>query len=183
MIRIRVTAALVAALAAIFSPAAHADVVAPPAGLPCPGDLGGVMTKSSDGANYLVCVVPDCWLANQRLRNDPAAAGEMQICGNGPYWVPVFTPFPPNDSWLSYGPPITLHGQGMRNPDVTSGDWTAAPLDPEAVCRAQEQTVVEAGVLSAAQVFEGEPGKPMAVPMLPQLFYLTLSGHCLWTRD
>lgn len=97
-------------------------------------------------------------------------------------WVVVQTPFEPNDSWFSYGPAITLHGQGMRNPNLLSGNWMAVPLDPEAACRAQEQTVVEAGVLSDPQIFEGRQGAPLALPMLPGLFYVKLSGHCRWTR-
>lgn len=175
--------AVAVVLAALTCGAAHADVVAPPAGLPCSEDLGGVMTMSTDGVNYLVCVVPDCWIANKSARSDPSGAGVMQVCGNGPFWAPVFTPFDPNDSWLSYGPAINLHGQGMRNPDVISGNWTATPLDPLTTCRAEEQTVVEAGVLSAPEIFESEQGAPLALPLLPKLFYLKLSGHCLWTRN
>ena len=115
------------------------------------------MTLLADGQTYAVCQVNT--------------------------WVGVQTPFEPNDRWLSYGPVITLHGQGMRNPNLLSGAWTAAALDPEATCRAEEQTVVEAGVLSDPQIFEGSQGASLTVPMLPRLFYVKLSGHCLWTRN
>ena len=98
-------------------------------------------------------------------------------------WRAAPVPFEPNSTWLSYGPTITLHGQGMRNPNLSSGRWTATPLDPETVCRVQQETVVEAGVLSAPRVFQGDPGQPLSVEMLPQLFYALLSGHCLWTED
>ena len=71
----------------------------------------------------------------------------------------------------------------MRNPNLSSGQWTATPQDAETVCRAQQETVVEAGVLSPPQVFEGKPGQQLSVEMLPKLFYVELSGHCLWTED
>lgn len=128
----------------------------------CPAELADTMTLLPDESTYVSC---------------------QQQSGGGYGWVPVQTPFEPNDSWLSYGPVINLHGQGMRNPNLTSGNWTATPQAPDATCRAEEQTVVEAGVLSAPQIFEAEQGKPMAVPMLPKLFYLQLSGHCLWTKN
>jgi hypothetical protein len=92
-------------------------------------------------------------------------------------------PFEPNDQWLSYGPMITLHGQGMRNPNLTSGRWTATPQDSETVCRAQQETVIEAGVLSAPQVSQGITGQPLSLEMLPKLFYAELSGNCLWVKD
>lgn len=155
------TGAFVAALAVMAGGTAHADAPAPQAGAPCAAELADVMTLLPDGQTYAVC------------RQGPAGA----------VWAEVQTPFEPNDAWLSYGPVITLHGQGMRNPNLSSGNWTATPLDPDAACRAEEQTVVEAGVLSPPEVFGGEPGKPMALPMLPKLFYLQLSGHCLWTRS
>jgi hypothetical protein len=98
-------------------------------------------------------------------------------------WTPAPTPFEPNDQWLSYGPVITLHGQGMRNPNLTSGQWTATPQDSETVCRAQQETVIEAGVLSAPQVSQGAQGQSLSLEMLPNLFYAELSGNCLWVKD
>ncbi|WP_293305549.1 hypothetical protein [Mycolicibacterium sp.] len=162
MSRYRTIAAVVAALAALSCGAARADTQAPRAGAVCPADLADVMTLLPDGQTYAIC-----------QQSGPDSFG----------WAPVQTPFEPNDTWLSYGPVITLHGQGMRNPNLTSGNWTATPREPEAACRAEEQTVVEAGVLSAPEVFQGEAGKPMTLPMLPKLFYLQLSGHCLWGKN
>ena len=153
--------ALVAAgLAA--GPAAHADVPVPELDSPCTVELDGVMTLLPDGTTYVSC--------QQRSGADYA-------------WAAVQTPFPPTDTWLSYGPAITLHGQGMRNPNLTSGSWTATPQDPETTCRVTQTTVVEAGVLAAPEVSEGEAGKPLAVQMLPKLFYAELAGDCLWVRD
>jgi hypothetical protein len=71
----------------------------------------------------------------------------------------------------------------MRNPNLSSGRWTATPRDVEATCRVTQTTVVEAGVLAPPQVSEGEKGKPMTVEMLPSLFYVELDGDCLWEKD
>jgi hypothetical protein len=51
------------------------------------------------------------------------------------------------------------------------------------VCRAQQETVIEAGVLSEPQVSEGAEGQSLSLEMLPKLFYAELSGNCLWVRD
>ena len=159
--RITAVGAVAAALAMLTCGAAHADPQAPQTGAACPAELDGTMTLLPDEVTYAIC----------------------QQQPGGFAWAAVQTPFDPNDSWLSYGPAINLHGQGMRNPNVTSGDWTATPLDPLTTCRAEERTVVEAGVLSTPEIFESEQGAPLALPMLPKLFYLKLSGHCLWTRN
>lgn len=140
----------------------HADAAVPGVGAACPAELNGAMTLLPDGTTYVTC---------------------QQQSGPAYGWAAVQTPFPPNDTWLSYGPPITLHGQGMRNPNLTSGPWTATPQDPETTCRVTQTTVVEAGVLAAPEVSEGEQGKPMAVQMQPKLFYAELAGNCLWVKD
>jgi hypothetical protein len=142
--------------------AARADAITPQLEAPCSADLAGVMTLLPDNQTYVVC-------------------GEE--FGSGFAWQAAPVPFEPSTRWLSYGPGINLHGQGMRNPNLSSGQWTATPQDPQTVCRAQQQTVVAAGVLASPQIFEGEPGQPLSVEMLPQLFYVELSGHCLWTGD
>lgn len=133
----------------------------PQVGAPCPEQLADAMTLLPDATTYVAC---------------------RQQAG-GYTWADVQTPFDPSDTWVTYGPAVTLHGQGMRNPNLTSGQWTATPLDPESDCRASQQTVIEAGVLSDPQVFEGEKGKALTLPMLPKLFYAELSGNCLWVRD
>lgn len=152
---------LAAAGAALLGAApAHAEPVAPQLGDGCPAELSGAMTLLPDQQTYAVC----------------------QEVIDSAVWAAVPSPFDPNDTWFSYGPTITLHGQGMRNPNLRSGDWTATPQDPESACRLQQQTVVEAGKLSAPQVSAGEAGKPLDVEMLPKLFYAELSGNCLWNR-
>lgn len=155
-----VLCAAAAAGVALTSAVAGADAPVPAVGSPCPAELAQAMTLLDDGRTYMRC--------------EP---------GVGYAWAEVQTPFDPQDAWLSYGPPITLHGQGMRNPNLSSGRWTATPQDPETICRAVQTTVVEAGVLATPVVSEGEQGQPLALEMLPKLFYAELSGDCLWVRD
>jgi len=157
-----VASAFVAVLAAASSGIAHADVPTPQLEAPCPVELAGSMTLLPDQQTYVVC------------REEIAARFA---------WMAASTPFEPNDQWLSYGPAITLHGQGMRNPNLTSGQWTATPQDSETQCRAQQETVIEAGVLSTPQVSQGAKGQSLALTMLPNLFYAELSGNCLWVKD
>lgn len=145
----------------LVGPVAHADVAPPEVGAPCAAELDGAMTLLPDESTYVSC--------------------EQQP---GRYaWTPAMTPFPPNDSWLSYGPAITLHGQAMRNPNLSSGAWTATPQDPETTCRMTQTTVVEAGVLAAPEVSEAGQGKPLEVQLRPNLFYAELAGNCLWVKD
>lgn len=145
----------------LLAPApAHADPVAPQLGDGCSVDLSGAMTLLPDAQTYAIC----------------------QEVVDSAVWADVPVPFDPSDTWFSYGPTITLHGQGMRNPNLRSGRWTATPQDPGSACRVQQQTVVEAGKLSEPQVSAGEAGKPLDVEMLPKLFYAELSGNCLWNR-
>lgn len=152
----------VAAAALTFPAYAHADAPVPQAGAPCPQEFANVMTQLPGGADFLVCqAVPD-------------HAGS---------WAPVVTPFDPSSRWLSYGPEITLHGQGFRNPNLRSGRWTANPLDPAAVCAADQVTVVSAGVLAPLVHSQGEPGQPLQLEVLPKLFTIVLSGDCLWSED
>lgn len=139
---------------------ARADVVPPAVGAGCSPDLDGAMTLLPDQTTYVAC----------------------RQTGVGQTWVPVQTPFPPNDTWLSYGPPITMHGQGMRNPNLSAGEWTGTPQDSESACKVTQTDVVEAGVLAAPQVSQGEQGKPLTVRMNTTLFYVELSGDCLWVK-
>lgn len=154
-------AVLGAALPLGVAPLAHADDPLPPQlGAGCAADLVDAMTLLPDEQTYVVCL------------DGPGGAS----------WAPAPIAFDPHDIWLSYGPVITLHGQGMRNPNVTAGEWTATPRDPQTVCRAAQQTVVQAGVLSDPQVSEADAGAELTVRLLPRLFYLELSGDCLWEK-
>lgn len=155
--------ALVAAAALSFgSGSARADDPVPQAGAPCPIDFANVMTQLPGGADYLFC---------QPLPDRPGS------------WTPAVTPFDPASRWLSYGPQITLHGQGFRNPNLRSGQWTATPLNPATVCGADQVTVVSAGVLAPLVHSQSTPGQPMSLDVLPKLFTIVLSGDCLWSED
>ncbi|BBY66367.1 hypothetical protein [Mycolicibacterium helvum] len=156
--------ALIAAVAAALASAApaHADAPVPQAGAPCPQDFADVMTQLPGGADFLVC---------QAVPDQPGR------------WAPVVTPFDPASRWLSYGPEITLHGQGFRNPNLRSGQWTATPLDPATECAADQVTVVSAGVLAPLVHSQGQPGQPLRLDVLPKLFTIVLSGECLWSQE
>jgi|SRR5215207_11114163 len=135
---------------------ASADPVLPQPGTPCAPDLANTMTWPPDAEVPLEC------LENR--------------------WQAVITPQPPNDRWLSLGPTMTLHGQGMRNPNVAPGAWTATPQDDNSQCRAEQQAVVSAGEVGPPQVAESPKGRPLSFLLLPQLFSIEMSGYCLWTR-
>ncbi len=144
------------------SATATADSPVPQAGTSCPAAASGAMTALPDRGGYLMC---------QGEPNAPSS------------WVPVVEPFPPNDTWLSYGPAITLHGEGLRNPNLSSGQWTAAPQGPGEKCTAEQVTVVRAGVVAPPEISAGEPGQPLSLQVLPRLFSIKLSGDCLWTQS
>jgi hypothetical protein len=154
---VKCLATALATLALLLSPAiATADPVVPQPDTSCPSDYADVMTLPSGTSMPLLC--------------------------EGGQWQTVTTPQPPSDRWLSFGPTMTLHGEGRRNPDVTSGGWTATPQDSTSRCRAEQSTVVSPGVVSPPQVTEGKPGQPLDVQLAPRLFDLQLSGYCLWER-
>lgn len=152
------SAAFALATVALFlsSAVATADPVAPQPDTPCPSKFSDVMTWPSSAKMPLVC--------------------------QGGQWRTVTSPQPPSDRWLSYGPEMTLHGEGRRNPSVTSGNWTATPQEATSKCRAVQSTVVSPGVVSSPEVAEGQAGQPLEVPLMPRLFDLQLSGYCLWER-
>jgi hypothetical protein len=135
-------------------PVASAEPVLPQPGTPC----------SSEGAMTLL---PDAKLPLECLGNQ---------------WHAVITPQPPNDRWLSFGQPMKLHGEGLRNPDVASGAWTATPQDAESQCRAEQRAVVSAGEVGPPQISESAGGQQLSFRVLPQLFSIEMSGYCLWTR-
>jgi hypothetical protein len=154
----RATAITVASLtAALWSPTvATADPVAPQPDTPCASDLSDVMTWPPGAKMPLVC--------------------------RAQQWLLVTTPQPPNDRWLSYGPAMTLHGEGLRNPSIKSGEWTAVPQDANSGCRAEQRAVVEAGVVGPPQAAESPKGHPLSFQVVPRLFSIDMSGYCLWAR-
>jgi hypothetical protein len=153
----RSAAGVAAALALLLSSAvSSADPVVPQVDTSCPAGLAEVMT----------------W---------PSGAKMPLVCQDG-QWRSVTTPQPPSDRWLSYGPEMRLHGEGMRNPEVKSGKWRATPQDSASQCRAQQSVVVGPGVVSQPETAEAKAGEPLEFTVLPRLFDITLSGNCLWER-
>ena len=156
------SAMLVAAAVLVAPAVAHADTPIPQAGAACADVLADAMTQLPSGSDFLVCrAAPD----------------------GSHVWAVAAVPFEPNDKWLSYASGIILHGQGFRNPNLSSGSWTATPLNPDTVCGAEQVTVVSAGVLAPPHNSQGEPGQPLAVELLPKLFTVTMTGDCLWSKD
>ncbi|CAN5639298.1 hypothetical protein BH11ACT6_BH11ACT6_15710 [soil metagenome] len=102
-------------------------------------------------------------------------------CAGGT-WTTFGGPYPSSETWVSDVTGITLHGQGLRNPEIMSGAWTATPLDPAAVCVVQQASVVSAGEVGPAETTTGQPGQPLDFQVLPVVFSITLSGDCLWQK-
>jgi len=147
------------ATAALMSPTAvaAADPVAPQPGTPCPPVLAAAMTVPSANAAPIVC--------------------------NAGTWEGVDTPYPISDRWLSYGPVVKLHGQGLRNPNLLSGAWLATPLGDDTTCRAEQRAVIPGTPqVGPAKVDQGDPGRPMPFEVVPILFSIEMSGDCLWQR-
>ncbi|MGB3484953.1 MAG: hypothetical protein WBB07_22385 [Mycobacterium sp.] len=100
----------------------------------------------------------------------------------GGTWTPFGGPYPYGDTWVSDVAGITLHGQGLRNPEIMSGAWTGTPLDPAAVCGAQQASVVAAGEVGPEETVTGDPGQVLDFQVLPVVFNITLTGDCLWQK-
>jgi hypothetical protein len=154
--------AMIALLAAgaTLSPlgVAAADPVAPQADTPCPVEAKDAMT----------------W---------PAGRTAPLLC-DGTTWASVTDPYPISAEWLSYGPVMTLHGEGRRNPTLESGDWTATPLTPESSCAAVQFAVITGTpTVGPPQTDRGEPGQPLSLQVVPRLFTIELTGDCLWRRS
>jgi hypothetical protein len=157
---LRRTGLVVAAAAALssFPAPANAEPVVPQSGTECASSLLGALTWPADTKTPLEC----------------AQSGR---------WVPVDNPYPISDRWVSYGPAMTLHGQGRANPTLLSGDWTATPLDDESRCAAAQTAVVRgAPVVVPAGTAEGEPGQPLSLQLVPTLVTIEMSGNCLWQK-
>jgi hypothetical protein len=135
---------------------AHAEPVVPQPDTQCSENLTGALTQLPDGKTLVQC--------------------------RGSRWHIVDDPYPNSDRWLTYGPRLTLHGEGMRNREINSGDWIAYPQDSGSWCNAELLVVVSAGKLSAPQVSKGEPGRSLKLRVPPLLFTIELSGYCLWQK-
>jgi hypothetical protein len=151
---LRLAVPLFAAL--VTAAPAYAEPAVPQPDTACPPDLTGTATLPFGRSLPLIC-------AEQR-------------------WQAATAPGDPSDRWVSFGPVMALHGGGLRNPNLLPGPWTATPLDPDTRCAATQQTVVSAGVLAAPVRDVGAPGQPLSLEVLPSLFDISMTGHCLWER-
>lgn len=134
----------------------YADPPVPQPDSICPSDLTGTATLPFGRSLPLIC-------QDQR-------------------WQAATAPTEPSDRWVSFGPVMALHGGGLRNPNLLPGPWTATPLDPDTRCAATQQTVISAGVLGNPVITEGAPGQRLSLEVLPSLFDISMTGHCLWER-
>ena len=145
--------------AGVSAPGAWADPVVLQSDSSCPANLEGALTRTTDGTTFLEC--------------GRAATGYR--------WQP-FAGDPPRDRWVSYGPELTLHGQGRRNPEILSGDWIGRPQDPVSTCGVEQAAVVSPGQVGAPQTSTGRSGQPLEFVVLPLVFSISLTGNCLWER-
>ena len=97
-------------------------------------------------------------------------------------WGIVTSDYPSSDRWLTYGPQLTLRGEGTRNYNLRSGDWIALPQDPDSQCIEEQVVVVRAGVVSSPQRAAGATGQQLSFRVLPNLFSIMMKGYCLWTK-
>jgi hypothetical protein len=154
--------AIAEAIAVLSAPtAAYADLVEPQQDTACSPDLANAMT----------------WLPEQKIN---------LVCLQQPndryLWKAITSDYPSSDRWLTYGPQLTLRGEGIRNHNLRSGDWIAVPQDPDSQCIAEQIAVVSAGVVSSPQVDGGATGQQLSFEVLPNLFSITMKGYCLWKK-
>ena len=156
-VRTLLTALALGACAVGAAPPAQADPVPPQPDTACAAELDGALTGA-------------------------AGSDALLQCRDGG-WQPYTEVYPASDRWLTTDAPLTLHGQGMRNPEVHAGQWTGTPQDGESACTSTQIDVVAAGELAAPQTLTGDPGRPLEFPVSAKLFSVTLSGFCLWQRS
>jgi hypothetical protein len=163
MKRIAVGLAAVAAAAGPLAaaPLAAAAPATPQAGAACTQAVGNALAQLPDLMTVLQC----------------------RDQGNGEYrWQLFDSPFPHGDRWLTYGPVLTLHGEGQPNREIDSGAWVGYPQSPDSRCMAAQLDNTAAGDRTPPQVATGEPGKPLKLRIVPLLFTVELQGDCLWQK-
>lgn len=103
-----------------------------------------------------------------------------QLAGEDYRWEVVKSDYPSSDRWLTYGPRLTLRGQGTRNYNLRSGDWIGLPQDPDSQCIEEQLAVLGAGVVSPPEVEAGPAGQQLSFRVPPNLFSIAMTGYCLW---
>ncbi|WP_264025752.1 hypothetical protein [Mycolicibacterium insubricum] len=134
---------------------------------------GAVCAATLDGA---VTQLPD-------QSTEPGARKSLLECKDGS-WQDYRAEYPNSDRWLSTGPELVLHGQGVRNPEFMAGHWTGTPQESDAICHA---TYVQGGddnpKITQTHEVNGDAGKPVEFEAPVRLFTVTLTGNCLWERS
>jgi hypothetical protein len=154
---------VVAWLAMVAMPAvAHAEALVPQPDTPCRPDLAGTLAQLPDLDTLVQCSARP---------------------GRGYIWEVFADPYPNSDRWFTYGPKLTLHGEGQRNREINSGDWIATPQDAGSACRAEQVAIADTGSVGPPTVSTGEAGQPLNLRLPPLLFTIELSGHCLWQKS
>ena len=158
MKRMSVGAAVVG-IAVVAAPVAGA-VPVPQPGASCSQAVADAMTQLPDLMTFLQCRQQD---------------GESR-------WQSPDSPYPKSDRWLTYGPALTLHGEGQRNREIDSGQWTGYPQADDSRCEAAQLDNTAAGERTPPQIAVGQGGQPLTLQLLPMLFTVELRGYCLWRK-
>jgi hypothetical protein len=156
----RSVGAAMVAIAVVAAPPAGAAPVPQP-GASCSQAAAGAMTQLPDFLTFLQC--------------REQSGGEYR-------WQSPDSPYPHSDRWLTYGPQLTLHGEGQPNREIDSGEWTGYPQAADSRCEAAQLDNTAAGERTPPRVAAGEPGQPLTLQVLPMLFTVELRGYCLWQK-
>ena len=151
--------AAVVAIAVVAAPVASAAPVPQP-GASCSHALADAMTQLPDLTTFLQC---------------RQQGGESR-------WQSPDSPYPKSDRWLTYGPALTLHGEGQRNREIDSGKWIGYPQASDTQCKAAQLDNTAEGERTPPQIAVGEAGQPLTLQLLPMLFTVELRGYCLWQK-
>jgi hypothetical protein len=154
-VRRAITVGLACGAIAATSAVATAKPAAPEPSTPCAASLIGALTQLPDLTTLL-------------------------RCDEGATWRVFADPYPNSKRWFTYGPPLTLHGEGQQNREIDSGNWVGVPQDPASACSARPVAIADTGGLDLPQESTGEAGRPLLVRLQPLLFTVELTGYCLW---
>ena len=153
MLLLRVLFAGLTTATVIAAPTAGAD---PATDTSCTPELEGVMSKRATSDVAMLC--------KDRM------------------WWPQPVDAPPSDRWVTFGPTLTMRGQGLPNPNVVQGSWLATPIGPWTRCRSMQQSGVAPGAISPPLEDQGPPNQPMLFQIDPNMVSTQFSGYCLWVR-
>jgi hypothetical protein len=173
------------ALASWIAAAAFAQIVAVPVAVadapvvprpdaPCTPQLANVKT----------------WNLNQSPDAQPFTNLQCQNLGaTGYLWkpTPVMLPY---TSWLSLGSDTkgeyragTMLGVPNENGEYDlhfPSTWIGTPQASDAQCIAEQTPETGGSMLGPPTAKAGGTGRPLVVDVIPNLWQLKLSGHCLW---